>query len=46
MRDEYDFLQSVQNPYLKKLKKPVTKPEPPETPDRSIRHDDNPPKGI
>ncbi|OLP18285.1 antitoxin [Leptolyngbya sp. 'hensonii'] len=24
MRDEYDFSQSVQNPYLKKLKKQVT----------------------
>jgi predicted DNA binding CopG/RHH family protein len=24
MRDEYDFSQSVPNPYLKKLKKPVT----------------------
>lgn len=24
MRDEYDFSESVQNPYLKKLKKQVT----------------------
>jgi hypothetical protein len=41
MRDEYDFSQSVPNPYLKKLSDPVRVPPEEETiePSNSDNHD-------